>query len=62
MHVKRGGENMNTEATTMTKEYQSPTVSNISVEPFVVPAIVLVAVVSGAVSGAVSAVVTKAVG
>lgn len=42
--------------------YQSPTVSNIAAEPFVIPAMLATAVVSGVVSGAVSAVVAKAVG
>ena len=41
--------------------YQSPTVSNIAAEPFIVPAL-LAAAVTGAVSGAVSAVVTEAIG
>lgn len=44
------------------ESYQSPTVSNIAAEPFVVPAMLATAVVSGVVSGAVSAVVAKATG
>lgn len=45
--------------------YQTPTVSNISAEPFVIPAVagaVALAAISGAVSGAVSSVVSKAIG
>ena len=42
--------------------YQSPTVSNIAAEPFVIPAMLATAVVSGVVSGAVSSVVAKAIG
>jgi hypothetical protein len=43
-------------------EYQSPTISNISADEFVIPAVLVGAVVGGVVSGAVSAVVSKAIG